>query len=124
MRILFAAVIMAARVSVVACVIGTTMRAADGDRSYYDTLYQFCDTLLTTQITSADSPDRGALVCPSVNPQPHPLHSRAGEAVYPLAIAFRETAAAKYRDAAIILGNWMITKQQAGGAWGEEWPKY
>jgi hypothetical protein len=124
MRILSAAMTTALRLTVMASVVGPTTRAANVDRIYYDTLYQFCDTLLSTQITTTESPDRGALVCPSVNPQPHPLHSRAGEAVYPLAIAFRETGTAKYRDAAIILGDWMIAKQQAGGAWGEEWPKY
>lgn len=102
----------------------STLKAATVERAYYDALYRFCDALLTTQITAADAADRGALICPSVNPQPHPLHSRAGEAVYPLAVAFRETHDVKYRDAAIALGDWMITKQQASGAWGEDWPKY
>jgi len=94
------------------------------DRKYPVTLLELCDALVATQRIDPASPDCGALVCPSTNPQEHPLHSRAAEAVYPLAIAYRETGAAKYRDAAIRLADWLITKQQASGAWGEEWPNY
>ncbi len=103
---------------------GSSLPAADLTTDYQRTLLTMCDALVATQITDTASPDRGALVCPSTNPQEHPLHSRAGESVYPLAVAWQQTHAAKYRDTAIALAAWMIGKQQPSGAWGEDWPKY
>lgn len=88
------------------------------------TLRILCDTLVSAQITDRNSPDFGALVCPSHNPQEHPLHSRAAEAAYPLAVVYRTTHDARYRDAARHLADWLFTKQQPNGAWGEDWPKH
>jgi hypothetical protein len=94
--------------------------------SYKTTMLKLCDALLTTQINDRSNPNYGALVCPSINPDRNPLHSRAAEAVYPLAIAYKLTNKAKYRDAAIILGNWLIRIQDStgkkGGGWSEIWP--
>jgi len=94
--------------------------------SYQSTLLTLCDALLTTQINEISEPNYGALVCPSTNPDIHPLHSRAAEAVYPLAIAWKLTGKTKYRDAAIKLGNWLITIQETSGkkagGWSEIWP--
>src|SRR5436309_875093 len=102
--------------------LGASARALDA--KYASTLLTLCDSLVAAQITDEASPDCGALVCPSINPQTHPLHSRAAEAVYPFAIAYRRTHDARYRDAAIRLGAWLIKKQQPRGAWGEAWPNY
>lgn len=99
------------------------MARADDD-DYRATLRALCDVLVATQIQDPGSPDHGALVCPSTNPQEHPLHSRAAEAVYPLAVAYQETHETKYRAAAIHLADWLLRKQQPTGAWGEDWPKY
>ena len=85
-------------------------------------LLRLCDRLLTVQITDPSDPDCGALRCPSDNPEPHPLHSRAAEAVYPLAVVFERTGREEYRRAAIALGDWLVSIQQPGGAWGESWP--
>lgn len=94
--------------------------------AYKTTLLSLCDALLTTQINEPADPDFGALVCPSMNPEIHPKHSRAAEAVYPLAIAWKLTGKVKYRDAAIKLGNWLITIQETSGkkagGWSEVWP--
>jgi len=93
---------------------------------YKTTLLSLCDALLPTQLNEPASPNFGALVCPSVNPDNHPLHSRAAEAVYPLAIAWKLTGQTKYRDAAIKLGNWLISIQETSGkkagGWSEIWP--
>ncbi|MDB6165935.1 MAG: hypothetical protein JWQ83_1075 [Lacunisphaera sp.] len=94
------------------------------DPKYSSTLLTLCDGLVATQITDRTSPDYGALVCPSTNPQAHPLHSRAAEAVYPFALAWQRTHDAKYRDAAIPLARWLIGKQQPRGAWGEAAPNF
>ena len=89
---------------------------------YLDALIPLVDQLVSTQITNPDDPDYGALVSPSNNPQPNPRHSRAAEAVYPLAVAWKHTQDEAYRTAAIRLGNWLVDIQQDNGAWGENWP--
>ncbi len=96
------------------------------DNSYKTTMLSLCDALLPTQLNEPASPNYGALVCPSVNPENHPLHSRAAEAVYPFAVAWKVTGMPKYRDAAIKLGNWLISIQETSGkkagGWSEVWP--
>jgi hypothetical protein len=91
------------------------------DNPHLDLLYELSDSLIATQITESDADDFGALVCPSINPQKHPKHSRAAEAVYPLAVAYRHSGKVAYRDAAINLGNWLVSIQETSGAWGEDW---
>ena len=94
--------------------------------AYKTTLLALCDALLPTQINEPSDPNYGALVCPSLNPENHPIHSRAAEAVYPFAIAWKLTGKVKYRDAAIKLGNWLTTIQETSGkkvgGWSEIWP--
>ncbi len=94
------------------------------DARYAATLQTLCDSLVAAQVTDRASPDFGALVCPSHNPQEHPLHSRAAEAVYPLAVVYRTTHDPRYRDSARHLADWLFTQQQPNGAWGEDWPKH
>lgn len=93
---------------------------------YRKTMLSLCDALLPTQVSNANNANYGALVCPSVNPENHPLHSRAAEAVYPFAVAWKVTGKSKYRDAAIKLGNWLISIQETtgkkAGGWSEIWP--
>jgi hypothetical protein len=94
--------------------------------AYKTTLLTLCETLISTQINSPDDVNSGALICPSSNPDDHPLHSRAAEAVYPFAVAWKLTGDIKYRDAAIKLGNWLIKLQETSGektgGWSEAWP--
>ncbi|MCX6322503.1 MAG: hypothetical protein NTX93_11985 [Bacteroidia bacterium] len=96
------------------------------ENPYKSTLLSLCNTLLSTQINDPTDPNFGALVCPSSNPENHPIHSRAAEAVYPFAIAWKLTGKVKYRDAAIRLGNWLIKIQETSGkkagGWSEAWP--
>ena len=105
--------------------LSTTLLPAQ-DNSYQTTMLSLCDALLPTQLNEPAGPNYGALVCPSVNPENHPLHSRAAEAIYPFAIAWKVTGNPKYRDAAIKLGNWLISIQETSGekagGWSEVWP--
>lgn len=87
---------------------------------YLEILYSLNDLMIGTQI--ADGDNAGALVSPSTNPEQNPLHSRAAEAVYPLAVAYKHSQDDRYAKSAISLGNWLITVQEASGAWIEEWP--
>jgi hypothetical protein len=93
-----------------------------GRDEYLKTLYELSDLLLSTQINHAGDANDGALVSPSTNPEPNPIHSRAAEAVYPFAVAFKYSQNTKYADAAVRLGNWLIGIQTAAGSWIEEWP--
>jgi hypothetical protein len=96
------------------------------DSSYVATLHTLCDALLATQITDQTNQNYGALVCPSTNPDAHKVHSRAAEAVYPFAVLYKRTGQTKYLNAAIILGNWLVSIQETSGAqnggWSESWP--
>jgi hypothetical protein len=93
---------------------------------YKTTLLSLCNALLPTQLNQPSDPNYGALVCPSTNPDNHPLHSRSAEAMYPFAIAYKLTGKIKYREAAIKLGNWLTTTQETqgkkAGGWSENWP--
>ena len=89
---------------------------------YLEALIPLVDQLVSTQVTDPDDPDFGALVSPSTNPQANPRHSRAAEAVYPLAVAWKHTSDERYRTATAHLGNWLVSIQQDDGAWGENWP--
>jgi len=93
---------------------------------YKTTLLSLCGALLPTQLNNPSDPNYGALVCPSTNPDNHPLHSRSAEAMYPFAIAYKLTGKIKYREAAIKLGNWLTTTQETqgkkAGGWSENWP--
>jgi hypothetical protein len=90
--------------------------AAAAGPEFLDALYKLDAGLIGVQNSA------GALVCPSKNPDQNKLHSRAGEGVYPLAVAFKHSQDAKYSDAAIKLGNWLITTQDGAGFWSEDWP--
>ncbi len=98
--------------------------AAGMQTPYLEALIPLVDQLISTQVTDPVDPDYGALVSPSTNPQPNPRHSRAAEAVYPLAVAYKHTQDEKYRAAAILLGNWLVSIQQDDGTWGESWPNH
>jgi hypothetical protein len=89
---------------------------------YLTTLYGLCDTLIATQITQTGAANYGALVSQSTNPTMHPVHSRAAEAVYPLAVAYKYSQKSEYAQAAVILGDWLVSIQNSAGYWVEEWP--
>lgn len=105
---------------------GISIRGFAQEDPYKTTLLKLCDALLSTQINEPSDANFGALVCPSTNPDVHPLHSRAAESVYPFAVAWKLTGQARYRDAAIKLGNWLISIQETSGkkvnGWSEAWP--
>lgn len=84
-----------------------------------DLLYRLCDKLMTTQITDSTNPNAGALISPDINPHKNPIHSRAGEAVFPLAVAYLQSKKPEYKESAVLLGNWLIRMQQSSGAWKE-----
>lgn len=87
---------------------------------YAATLVQLADVLLDHQLKHVKSADFGALKCD----YDQVLHTRASEAVYPFAMAYKITGNRKYLDAAIRTGNWLIKQQEQNGSWKEtpeEW---
>jgi len=80
-----------------------------------ETLFILTNSLLDLQITDQNDPDFGAIQCPSCNV----LHTRAAEAVFPFAIAYKNSQDEKYLHAAKHVTNWLIKQQQSGGEWIE-----
>jgi hypothetical protein len=78
------------------------------------------DALIRQQIQDAADPDFGAIDCPFCKVR----HTRAAEAVYPMAVAYKHTRNENYLHSAIQLGNWLVKQQFADGSWKEtpeEW---
>ena len=84
-------------------------------RSKLKTLYQLCDTLCKLQIIDEQDENFGAIQCIACNT----IHTRAGEAVYPLAVAYKHSGEKKYLVAAIRLGDWLVSEQKEEGFWYE-----
>ena len=84
------------------------------------TLRTLLDAQLSLQVTSVADSNYGALRCP----YDQVLHTRAAEAVYPLAVAYKHLHDPKDLAAAIRLADWLIRQQGEEGAWKEtpeEW---
>jgi hypothetical protein len=89
---------------------------------YKEALYKLCDAMIVTQLKTPGQNNYGALVCPSTNPDNHPIHSRCAEAAYPLAVAFKQSGDLKYLQSCKILGDWLVKIQYGDGSWSEEYP--
>ncbi len=84
------------------------------------TLTVLVDSLERQQVIASGTADRGALQCP----QCHILHTRAAEAVWPMAMQFVETGDERHLRAARALATWLFRQQQPDGSWKEtpeEW---
>lgn len=61
------------------------------------------------------SPDYGAIACPACGE----YHSRAAEAVFPFAYEYDRTGDRQMLDRAVILADWLLSRQEESGAWSE-----
>jgi len=78
------------------------------------------DDLINIQNRDKENTNYGAFYCKACKD----YHTRASEAVLPMAVAFKETADNKYLHAAISTGEWLIAQQKEDGSWFEtpdEW---
>nr|QNO41821.1 hypothetical protein MENKDEFM_00003 [Methanosarcinales archaeon ANME-2c ERB4]QNO42777.1 hypothetical protein MMHKAGOI_00003 [Methanosarcinales archaeon ANME-2c ERB4] len=80
-----------------------------------ETLFDLSRALVKRQILDKNDSNYGAIQCDSCNC----LHTRAGEAVFPLALCYRYSGGNNFLGSAINLGNWLISKQQEEGFWFE-----
>lgn len=99
--------------------LGLTQRAdarhASIRNECYTTLAVLGPSLVKMQITTQADSNFGGLICPE-----HALfHTRAAEAVYPLAVLYKHTGDRKYASSAVALGDWLIRQQSADGGWLE-----
>jgi len=88
-----------------------------------DFLFTLTDKLLTFQINDKSNVDYGALYCKECHDE-KVIHTRAAEAVFPFAIAYKHSNNDKYLQASINVGNWLIKQQEPDGSWKEtpeEW---
>lgn len=74
-----------------------------------------CDDLIKVQDLDTDSEDFGGLYCSECKD----YHTRAGEAVLPFAVAYKETGDKKYLTSAIAVGDWLVAQQKEDGPWFE-----
>lgn len=95
-------------------------QSVDMKKEYTATLTGLTDALLKRQVTEPADPFYGAISCSHCNV----YHTRAAEAVFPFSVMYTITRDAKYRDRAVMLGNWLIRQQETNGSWKEtpeEW---
>lgn len=89
-------------------------------KEYASTLLDLTNTLLDLQINQQSHGDCGAFVCKNCDV----LHTRAAEAVYPFAVAYKITGQKRYLNAARDAAFWLIRQQELNGSWKEtpeEW---
>ncbi|WP_417015863.1 hypothetical protein [Alistipes sp.] len=72
-------------------------------------------SLVQLQNTDRKDPDRGGIWCPACGL----YHTRAAEAMYPLALEFSMTGNRQRLRQAMAVGNWLIRQQQPQGEWQE-----
>lgn len=90
------------------------------DQSVREMLLALCRTLHRLQVRDPKHPEHGAIYCPACDC----FHTRAAEAVFPLAVVYLETGDSECLSAALALARWLFTKQERDGSWKEtpqEW---
>lgn len=85
-----------------------------------ETLLKLNSTLAQLQNTTKTDKDFGAIYCKHCNL----YHTRAAEALFPLAYEYKITGNRERLKSALELGRWLLKQQKAGGEWvetPEEW---
>ena len=85
------------------------------EKAYFETLTVLSEALLKQQNTDKQDPEFGGLL----DPENDIYYTRAAEAVYPFTVMYQYTGDQKYLNAAIDVGEWLITKQEPTGEWIE-----
>jgi hypothetical protein len=89
-------------------------------KEYAKTLLILSDELRSRQIINKSDVNFGAISCAQCNV----LHTRAGEAMFPLIVTYKITGDDSYLTSALNLADWLINQQQDDGSWKEtpeEW---
>lgn len=90
------------------------------DKLAEDLVKQSCDALLARQHKGPPGdPMNGAIQCPCTNPIAHRHHTRAAEAMLPLAWLYSRGGNRQYLDGAFALARWLISRQAPNGHWLE-----
>ena len=92
---------------------GPRRARADGGGLYARLLADWCDRLLSLQVSAPGDPSRdGLLACPACSF----VHGRCADAVYPLLRMARATGEARWVDAAVRLQRWSDNVSEPDGA--------
>jgi hypothetical protein len=78
-------------------------------------LYTLSDRLVDLQVSGRGVDGFGALTDPACGV----LHTRAGEAVFPLAVAGKHGGKERFLQSAVDLGDWLVSQQTEEGSWLE-----
>jgi hypothetical protein len=92
-----------------------TPKPVDPKPLYLKTLTTLTETLYSLQQKDSLQKEYGGILCPETNI----YYSRAAEAVFPFSMMYKQTGNKKYLQAAINVGNWLISKQEKEGQWIE-----
>lgn len=94
-----------------------TLSASAGElsRAAFPMLQRLNSELVKHQVTDRHDEDFGAIMCPSCSI----AHTRAAEAVFPLAYEWSLTGDRTRLRQAIMLGEWLLRQQQEDGSWQE-----
>lgn len=80
-----------------------------------DFVAQLCTALVQRQVVDPNSPSYGAVYCAACRC----YHTRAAEAVFPLAFCYRHLGDETWLHAALSLGTWLVKQQEPDGCWLE-----
>ena len=91
------------------------MKASEFRQQCLDLLYRLNGGLMRLQISGEASENYGAIT----DPECEVLHTRAGEAVFPFAVAWKHSGEERYFEAARAVGDWLLSEQNEEGSWYE-----
>jgi len=100
-----------------AMVVLLTLSASAGElsRAAFPMLQRLNSELVKHQVTDRHDKDCGAIMCPGCSI----VHTRAAEAVFPLAYEYQLTGDRTRLRQALALGTWLLRQQQEDGSWQE-----
>jgi len=102
-------------ITAITLLIGVTAWAGQLRDASWPMLQRLNSELVKLQNSDRNSPDYGAIMCPRCSL----YHTRAAEAVFPLAYEYSQTGDKKRLHQALILADWLIDQQLESGAWNE-----
>lgn len=95
--------------------ISLELSAGELERRAFPMLQRLNAAVVERQVTDRTSPEYGAVYCPGCGV----FHTRAAEAVFPLAYEYSRTGSTERRDQAIAVAEWLFRRQESDGSWLE-----
>lgn len=93
----------------------TDLQAGQLRDTAWPMLQRLNSEIVKLQNSDKSSPDYGAIMCPRCGL----YHTRAGEAIFPLAYEYSQTGDRQRLNQSLILADWLMKQQLDNGAWNE-----